>query len=144
MKIKRDLRGFMKKKKKTNELGSAIGQFSRSSGRVELIPSLNPGDHGIGKLVEVGIHLAQLLLDLLRQFNVALLHGGAFFRERSRLEERDDLFLPKYALVLLLQVHKRVACFAVPDVWQACLHSQSQMVTYHLKNTQSINNVLKK
>nr|GLL18776.1 putative tRNA (guanine(26)-N(2))-dimethyltransferase 2 [Ipomoea trifida] len=70
---------------------------------VELIPSFNPGDHGVGE-----------------------------FDERGLLEERDDLFLPEYPLVLFSQVHKWVACLAVVDVWQPCLDSQPQMVTYHL------------
>nr|GMC67379.1 hypothetical protein Ccrd_022478 [Ipomoea batatas] len=70
---------------------------------VELIPSFNPGDHGVGE-----------------------------FDERGLLEERDDLFLPEYPLVLFPQIHKWVACLAVVDVWQPCLDSQPQMVTYHL------------
>jgi hypothetical protein len=40
--------------------------------------------------------------------------------------------LPEDAVVFLLQVHKRVARFAVPDLGQASLHTQAQMIRGHL------------
>jgi len=94
-----------------------------STNWVKLIPSLNPSDHGIGELVKVRINLAKLFLNLLRQFDVAFLDRGAIFRESRGLEERNDLFLPEDTLVLLPQVHKWIASFAVIDVWQTGLHS---------------------
>ena len=45
---------------------------------VEHVPGLDPGDHGVGELDEVGVDLAELLLDLLRERDVALLLGVAF------------------------------------------------------------------
>jgi hypothetical protein len=99
---------------------------------VQLVPGLNPRDHGVGKLVEVAVHLTELGPHLLGQLEVALLDGGGLLWKGDRLEERDQLFLPEDAVVFLLQVHKRVACFAVPDVGQASLHTQAQMVRNHL------------
>jgi hypothetical protein len=51
------------------------------------------------------------------------LNTGAVFWKSSSLEEGNDLFLPEDALVLLLQVHKRVASLAVIDIWQTSLDS---------------------
>jgi hypothetical protein len=48
------------------------------------------------------------------------------------LEEGYQLLLPEDAVVFLLQVHKRIACFAVPDVGQASLHTQAKMICNHL------------
>ena len=127
---------------KNCQLCTAIGQLSWSSSWVKLIPSLNPCDHSICQLVKVRIHLTELLLNLFGQFNIALLNSGAVFWKNSRLEEWDNLFLPEYAFVFFLKVHKRVTCFTVPDVWQTCLHSQSQMVTYHLKQQSLILDLL--
>lgn len=43
---------------------------------VQLVPGLNPRDHGVGKLVEVAVHLTELRPHLLGQLEVALLDGG--------------------------------------------------------------------
>lgn len=99
---------------------------------VQLIPCFNPCDHGISQLDEVFIDLAEFGFDLLGEFNVALLDSGALLREGNRLEEWDQFFLPVDSFVFLLQVHKWVTGFAVPDVRQPCLHSQSQVVTDNL------------
>jgi hypothetical protein len=66
--------------------------------------------------------LAELLLDLLRERDVAVLgqHDG--------LEEGDGVLLPEDALVLLLEVYERVAGLAVPDVGQPCLNAQTQVI----------------
>lgn len=99
---------------------------------VKLIPCINPCDHCIGKLVEVVVDLTELRLDLLGDLDIAFLNGGAVLWERNGLEKRDELLLPVDTLVFLLQVHKRVASFAVPNVRQTRLHSQSQVVANHL------------
>lgn len=109
----------------------AVGCFSTRW--VEFIPSFNPCDHGVSQLDEVFIHLSELRLDLLREFNVAFLHGSAFLWKGSRLEERDQFLLPVDAFVFLLEVHKWVASFAVPDVGEPCLDSISQVIAYNLR-----------
>ena len=43
--------------------------------------------------------------------------------------------MPEDAVVLLLEVDKGVAGFAVPDVWQTSLDSQSQVITDDLVRT---------
>nr|GLL18479.1 putative tRNA (guanine(26)-N(2))-dimethyltransferase 2 [Ipomoea trifida] len=90
---------------------------------VQLIPSLDPCDHGICQLVKVIVNLAKLRFHLLRQLEVARLDSGAVLRESRSLEKRDQLLLPVDALVLLLKVHERIASFAMPDVGQTGLHS---------------------
>ena len=99
---------------------------------VKLIPSLYPCDHGISKLEEVTIYLAELCPHLLGQFKVTLLDSGGLLWEGHRLEEWDQLLLPEDAVVFLLQVYKRVACFAVPDVRQTSLNTQAQMISNNL------------
>jgi hypothetical protein len=48
---------------------------------------------------------------------IILLDGGGLLREGPRLEEGNhQLLLPENAVVFLVQVSKRVACFAVLDV----------------------------
>ena len=98
--------------------------FHRGRGWVELLPSFDPSSHGIPKLLEIRIKRGELLLDQLGELEVAFLHSCALFRQRNRLEEGGHLFLPVNSLVLLLQVHKGVACLAVPYVWQPSLHSR--------------------
>lgn len=116
-----------------NLLCRTIGQCFRFYPRqVQFIPSFNPCDHSICKLVEILINLAKFCLHLLGEFNVAFLSSCAFLWKRNRLEKWDQLFLPVNSFVLLLEVHKWVASFAVPDVRQSCLHPQSQVITYHL------------
>ena len=117
-----------------NLVSGAIGQCVRFwwPRRIQFLPSFNPCDHGICKLVEIVINLAKFSLDLLGEFKVAFLRSCAFLWKRNRLEKWDELFLPVQSFVLLLKVYKRVAGFAVPDVRQTCLHPQSQMITYHL------------
>ena len=106
-----------------------LGLAVRSGGGwVQLIPGLNPGDHGIGELHKVGVNLAQLLLHLPREVDVALLDCVALLGDGHVLEEGDDVLLPEDALVFLLQVNKGVASLAVPDVWQASLDTQAQVV----------------
>ena len=89
---------------------------------IEFLPGFNPGNHGIPKLLKVRINRAKLFLDILWELNIAFLHGCALFWENDRLEEWNDLLLPVYALVFLLQINKWVACLAVPNVWQPCFH----------------------
>ena len=105
-----------------------LGLAVRSGGWVQLIPGLDPGDHGVGKLDEVGVDLAQLLLHLPRKVDVALLDRVALLGDGHVLEEGDDVLLPEDALVFLLQVNEGVASLAVPDVWQASLDTQAQVV----------------
>lgn len=97
-------------------LGRAIGGRGWSSGGVKLIPGFDPCDHSICKLGEVRVDLSELLLYLFGELNVALLDCGAILWEGSRLEEGDQLFLPKDPFVLLFQVDKWVAGLAVPNV----------------------------
>ena len=85
--------------------------------RVQLIPGLDPGDHGVTELDKVGVNRAQLLLHLSREVDVALLDGVAVLGDGHVLEEGDDVLLPEDALVFLLQVNEGVASLAVPDVW---------------------------
>ena len=99
---------------------------------VEFIPCFNPCDHGIGQLEEVVVHLSELCPDLLGELDVALLHGDAVLGKSGGLEKRDQLLLPVDSFVFLLKVHKRIACLAMPDVGQSCLHSQPQVVTDNL------------
>ena len=101
---------------------------------VEFIPCFDPRDHGIGQLEEVVVHLSKLCPDLLGELDVAFLHGGAVLGKSGGLEKRDQLLLPVDAFVFFLQVHKWVARFTVPDVGQTRLHSQSQVIAYHLKH----------
>lgn len=107
-------------------LGLAVP--SCGSGWVQLIPGLDPGDHGVTKLGEVGVDRAQLLLHLPREVDVALLDCVALLGDGHVLEEGDDVLLPEDALVFLLQVDEGVASLAVPDVWQASLDTQAQVV----------------
>ncbi len=104
-----------------------------SSRGVELFPSSNPSHHCIGLLVKVGIELPKLSPDLLGEFNVAFLNSRAFIWKDSGSEEWDQLFLLEDTIVLLFQVNKRIAGFAVPYVGQTSLDSQLQMVTYNLQ-----------
>nr|GLL45210.1 putative tRNA (guanine(26)-N(2))-dimethyltransferase 2 [Ipomoea trifida] len=115
-------------------LAAAIGYFCccGDATLVQFIPSFDPGHHDIGQLVEVVVHLRELGLHLFGEFKVAFLDSGAVLWESDRLEERDQFLLPVNALVFLLEVHERIACFVVPDVGQARLHSQSQVVANHL------------
>ncbi|KAJ6748380.1 hypothetical protein OIU79_029485 [Salix purpurea] len=53
----------------------------------------------------------------------------------NRLEEWDGVFLPVYALVFLLQIHKWIARHAMPDVWKSYVHPETQMITDYLKST---------
>lgn len=69
---------------------------------------------------------------LLSQLQVAGLYSLSFLTEGDTLEEGDGLLLPEDAVVLLLQVDKRVAGLAVPDVGQPSLHSQPKVVADHL------------
>lgn len=96
-------------------LGRASAIDDRSSG-VELVPGLNPCDHSICELHKVRVDLSELLLYLFGEFDVALLDSGAILGEESRLEEGDQLFLPKDSFVFLFQVNEWVASLAVPDV----------------------------
>jgi hypothetical protein len=107
-------------------LGLAV--FRGGSGWVQLIPGLDPGDHGVSKLDKVGVDLAQLLLHLPREVDVALLDRVTLLGDGHVLEEGDDVLLPEDALVFLLQVNEGVASLAVPDVWQASLDTQAQVV----------------
>jgi len=102
---------------------------------VEQVPGFNPSNHGITKFIEVRINRAKLFLDQFGKLKVALLHGRAIFWKDNRLEEWDDVFLPVYALVFLLQIHEWIARLAMPDVWQSCLHPETQMITDYLKST---------
>ena len=133
--LQEKLRSATLKGYKVGSLSSPIGLLWRSCFRWvgKLIPSFNPSDHGICKLDEVGINSTKLLLHLLGEFNVAFLDRGAFLWEGGTLEKGNDLFLPEDAFVLLFQIHKWVACFAVPYVWKASLHSQPQMITDNLQ-----------
>jgi hypothetical protein len=76
--------------------------------------------------------------DLLGEFNVALLHSDSLFWELHLLEERDYLLLPENALVFFLQVDKWVACLAVMNVGQSCLHSQTQVITNNLPKVHNL------
>ena len=78
----------------------------RGTGWVQLIPSFDPCNHGIGKLDEVIVHLSKLCLHLFRELKVALLNSGALFRKLNSLEKGDQLFLPVDTFVFFLQVHK--------------------------------------
>ena len=120
-----------------------LGLAVRSGGGwVQLIPGLNPGDHGIGELHKVGVNLAQLLLHLPREVDVALLDCVALLGDGHVLEEGDDVLLPEDALVFLLQVNKGVASLAVPDVWQASLDTQAQVVADDLNVICSVVNTM--
>ena len=121
-------------------LGLAVR--SGGSGWVQLIPGLNPGDHGIGEIHKVGVNLAQLLLHLPREVDVALLDCVALLGDGHVLEEGDDVLLPEDALVFLLQVNKGVASLAVPDVWQASLDTQAQVVADDLNVICSVVNTM--
>lgn len=87
--------------------GPAVGVAAASSpGLSASHASIDPGDHDIGELCEVGVDLAELLAcpwPGARARRVALVHGVA------ALWQHD-------AVVLLLEVHERVAGLAVPDV----------------------------
>lgn len=113
-------------------LGSAVCGGNSSLWWVQLIPGLNPCDHGVGELVEVAIDLPELRPHLLGQLKVTLLDSVGLLREGRRLEEGDQLLLPEYAVVFLLEVHKGVARFAVPDVGKASLNTQTQVIGNHL------------
>lgn len=65
---------------------------------------------------------------LLSQLQVELLDREAIAREGDLLEEGNNVLLPEDALVLLLEVDKRVGGLAVPDVGQPRLDTQAQMV----------------
>ena len=119
-----------------------LGLAVRSGGWVQLIPGLDPGDHGVGKLDEVGVDLAQLLLHLPRKVDVALLDRVALLGDGHVLEEGDDVLLPEDALVFLLQVNEGVASLAVPDVWQASLDTQAQVVADDLNVICSVVNTM--
>ena len=43
--------------------------------------------------------------------------------------------MPEDAVVLLLQIDKGVTGLAVPDVWQASLDTQTQVITNDLRGT---------
>lgn len=117
-------------------LGSAVWYWRGSIARwVQLVPSFDPCDHGICQLEEVGVHLPELGFYLFGEFNVAILDSGAVLRKGCGLEERNELLLPVDAIIFLLEVHKWVACLAVPDVRQTRLDAPSQMITDHLKLT---------
>ena len=121
---------------------AAAAAVGFSCGWVQLIPGLDPGDHGVGKLDEVGVDLAQLLLHLPRKVDVALLDRVALLGDGHVLEEGDDVLLPEDALVFLLQVNKGVASLAVPDVWQASLDTQAQVVADDLNVICSVVNTM--
>ena len=55
--------------------------------------------------------------------------GSSWIQSRSHLlEEGDDLLLPEDALVLLAQVDKGVGGLAVPDVGEAGLDAEREVV----------------
>mmetsp|Transcript_2914 Transcript_2914/g.7652 ORF Transcript_2914/g.7652 Transcript_2914/m.7652 type:complete len:230 (+) Transcript_2914:131-820(+) len=99
---------------------------------VELLPGLDPSDHGLGQLEKVGVQLSELLAHLARQLQVAVTHSLALLRELDRLEEWDDFLLPEDSLVLLLQVGEGVAGLAVPDIGEAGLDSEREVVANNL------------
>ena len=70
--------------------------------------------------------------DLFCQLQIARLNSLCLLGKGDTLEEWNGLFLPEDAVVFLLQVDKWVGGLAVPDVWQARLDSQTQMITNHL------------
>lgn len=113
--------------------------LSRSICRgVEFIPGFNPCHHCICQRSEVGIDGREFLLHELGQLQVALLNSYAFFWKAHRLEEWNDIFLPEDAFVLFLQIHERVAGFAVPDIREPRLHTKIQVITDNLSIYQSI------
>nr|GMD35785.1 hypothetical protein C4D60_Mb10t20400 [Ipomoea batatas] len=63
---------------------------------------------------------------------VTALDSGAVLWKSNRLEKGDQLLLPVDTLVFLLKVHKRIASFAVPDVGQTGLDTQSHVVADYL------------
>lgn len=99
---------------------------------IHFLPCFNPSNHGIPEFGEVGVYRSELLLHKLRELDVALCNSGTMFRQLYSLEERDNFLLPKDPLVLLFEVYKGVASFAVPNVRKPSLHTIAQVVANHL------------
>lgn len=81
--------------------------------------------------------MTKFFLDQFGKLMVALLYGSALFWQDNRLEEWDDVFLPVYALVFLLQIHKWNDCLAMPNVWRALSSPQDsddhRLLEFHIE-----------
>ncbi len=69
----------------------AVITHLRSLWRVQQPPALNPGNHAVRQLAEVGVDVTQALADLVSQLHVQVLHVGGGLAEGHVLEERNDL-----------------------------------------------------